>query len=96
MAAPGPMITGAGGKPLGYQQITLTGTAAGLTVPAGASIAYAIVEVATARWRDDGTAPTTSLGMLIPIGGTVTFGGNLSAVKFIAVSGSPTLNVSYY
>lgn len=94
MPAPGTPIGGGSAK--GYQQIALTGTAAGLTVPTGATIAYCIVEVATARWRDDGTAPTTLLGMLIPIGGTVTFAGNLSAIKFIAVSGSPTLNVSYY
>jgi hypothetical protein len=94
MPAPGTPI--GGGGPKGYQQITLTGTATGLTVPAGATVAYCIVEVATARWRDDGTAPTTALGMLVPIGGSVTFEGKLSAVQVIAVSGSPTLNVSYY
>ena len=84
--------------PKGFQQITLSGTASTLTVPAGAQVALIRVETANARWRDDGTAPTTTVGM--PLNSTDTFQleywGTLSAIEFIAVSGSPVLNVSYY
>jgi uncharacterized membrane protein YgdD (TMEM256/DUF423 family) len=96
MAVPGPNITGAGGTAKGYQQITLSGAATGLTVPALSTVAYVQVDTAPVRWRDDGTAPTSTIGMQIPIGGTVTFSGDMSVVKFIAASGTPVLNVSYY
>jgi hypothetical protein len=51
---PGTMITGAGGKPLGFQQITAAtlASATGLTVPVGASCAYVSVDTASVRWRD--------------------------------------------
>lgn len=50
------------------------------------------------RYRDDGTAPTTSTGMpwvqsLTPC---FPYSGNLTAIQFIAVSTSTTLSVSYY
>jgi hypothetical protein len=83
-------------KPLGYQQITSLASAANLTPPAGATAALITVETASVRWRDDGTAPTTSLGMLLTAGQSFTYYGNLSAIQFIAVSGSPTVNVAYY
>jgi hypothetical protein len=38
------------------QSITLSGTATGLTVPAGTTLATICVETAAARYRDDGTA----------------------------------------
>lgn len=84
--------------PLGYQQLTLSGTASNLTVPAGATMAVMRVETANARWRDDGTAPTTSAGMPMDSTDTVPFEywGTLAAIQFIAQSGSPVLNVSYY
>ena len=100
MAAPGPTITGAGGKPLGYQQITATTLAAstGLTVPTGASVAVVINGVASTavRWRDDGTAPTGSIGMYMPPSVYMNFSGNLSSIKFILATGLPFLDVSYY
>jgi hypothetical protein len=101
MAVPGPTITGAGGKPLGFQQISAVtlASATGLTVPTGATCAYVSVDTASVRRRDDGTAPTTSIGMLLTAGSVLTFSGlaNLSAVKFILVTGgSPVVNVSFY
>lgn len=85
-------------NPLGYQQIA-TAAATGLTPPDGAEIAVISVEVAAVRYRDDGTSPTTAIGMLIPSGlAPQVFFGNLSAVKFInAVGASGALvNVTYY
>lgn len=81
--------------PLGYQQVTLTGTAAGLTVPVGATMGMFSVETQSARFRDDGTAPTASVGIVIPVGiAPFCYTGNLSALLLIG-AGS-ILNVSYY
>jgi hypothetical protein len=86
--------------PLGYQQILATTLAAAtpLAVPAGAQVAVIRSETANVRWRDDGTAPTSGIGMPLNSTDTVPFEywGTLSAIQFIAVSGSPILDVSYY
>jgi hypothetical protein len=84
---------------LGYQQLTLSGTAASLTVPAGAN--RALIEcdgaaAANSRWRDDGIAPTSTIGMELNAGVFLAYEGNLAAFQAIAVSGSPILNISYY
>jgi len=48
--------------PAGYQQLTVTSAAGGLTVPTDAR--YAIIKVASGsgRYRDDGTNPTSQSG----------------------------------
>jgi hypothetical protein len=83
-------------KPLGYQQITSLASAANLTPPTGTTAALITVETASVRWRDDGAAPTASIGMLLSAGQSFTYYGNLAAIQFIAQSGSPVVNVSYY
>ena len=86
--------------PLGYQQISAGTLAAStsLTVPAGATFAVVQVEASTVRWRDDGTAATATVGMILTPGSTLTLSGaaELAAVQFILQSGSPILDVSYY
>jgi hypothetical protein len=67
-----------------------------LTVPAGTRVAQFSVETADVRWTDDGTSATTSVGHLARNGSAWQSAGPLAAMKFTAVSGSPTLNVSYY
>ena len=87
---------------LGYQQITSLGSSVGLTIPSNNTNngipTYAIIqaEAQAVRWRDDGTAPTTSVGMTIPAGGELRYDGNLSAIRFIEVTATAKLNVSYY
>src|SRR6266852_2716499 len=49
----------------GFQTITVSSTAIGLTVPRGALFAVAVVETASIRYRDDGTDPTSTVGMLV-------------------------------
>ena len=86
-------------EPLGYQQLTATqlSSAQGLTPPAGAEVALISVEVAAVRWRDDGTPPTSSVGMILPNGlAPFEYSGRLSAIQFIAATGSPLVNVAYY
>lgn len=95
--------------PLGYCQMTSLASAKALTtancssgaVPNGAIIAEICVETAGVRYRDDGTAPTASVG--IPVVPTATAPQcyayaiiSLGAVQFIAISGSPVVNVSFY
>ena len=86
--------------PLGYQQITAgtLASATALTVPTGATIAVIEVEAANVRWRDDGTSPTASVGMILSPNNVLTISGaaELAAIKFILQSGSPILDISYY
>lgn len=81
--------------PLGYQQITGLGTAKALTVPSGATLAVISVEGGSVRYRDDGTDPTTTIGMPLPEAG-ITYTGSLAAIKFIQAAGTAVLNVLYY
>ena len=89
-------------SPLGYQQLTTALSAAtALTVPAGTKQAFIRVYAASGtlgvRYRDDGTAPTTSVGMpLLSIDEPLCYQGDVSALKFIAISGSPELDVLFY
>ncbi len=81
----------------GAGQYALTvATATSLTVPAGSEIIEVCVETAGVRYRDDGTAPTSSTGIPVSSGTCFQYGGPLNKIQFIAQSGSPTINVSYY
>jgi hypothetical protein len=79
---------------------TNTASSASLTsggIPPGATMAYLDAETNNVRWRDDGAAPTASVGSLIVAGQPgIFYTGTLSAMQFIAASGSPLLNVSFY
>jgi hypothetical protein len=83
--------------PLGFQQISVGSTATHITVSAGATVALFGVDSANVRYRDDGTAPTASVGtQIVSAQQPFEYWGTLSALQFIAVSGSPVLNISYY
>ena len=84
--------------PLGFQQISVGSSAGGLTVPAGADFAIMRASTADVSWRDDGIAPTASVGfpLLHTDVDPFEYHGDLGAFEAIAVSGSPVLNVSYY
>lgn len=88
---------------LGEQYVTSgqLASAFSLTVPTGATIAQICVETAGVRYRDRGVAPTSSVGMPVvasssTIPSCFQYSGPLSAVQFIAISGSPTMDVFYY
>lgn len=54
-------------------------------------------ETQNVRWRDDGTAPTASVGMILIAGDApYPYDGDLSKIQFIEVTASAKLNVSYY
>ena len=90
-------------RPLGYQQI-LTATLAASTPitlpvnPAGLVPGYAVIQCngGVVRWRDDGTDPTSTIGMSIPASGELDYCGDMSTIRFIASSGSPILDISIY
>lgn len=83
--------------PLGYQQITSLAAVQTLAVPSGATAALIMSEIASVRYRDDGTKPTATVGMLLNAGGSpLLYAGNLAAIAFIQVSAAAILNVLYY
>ena len=88
---------GAMGTPKGFQSITGLSAAQSLMVPTGATYALISPSAQAVRWRDDGTAPTASVGMPIAVNAApFVYSGNLAAIQFIEQTASATLNVSYY
>lgn len=87
-----------GSTPRGYQVIADLSEAVGLTPTVSGPAAFALLNPETkgVRWRDDGVAPTASVGMLIEAGEYFTYQGDLSALLLIQVEATAVLNVSYY
>ena len=83
-------------KALGYEQLATLTSAAALTPPAGSVLAVMVGETQSIRWRDDGTNPTASVGMLLTAGTILEFTGNLAAFRAIEATSAAKLNVSYY
>ena len=89
---------------LGYQQITTLSSVASLTVPSTdvqglackPSIAMITPETQSVRWRDDGVAPTASVGMPLAAGTTLQYDGDMTKIQFIEQTASAKLNISYY
>lgn len=99
VAVPGqPMV------PLGFCQIASGSLSSAVklpaicTIPQGATMAYLQAESANVRYRDDGAAPTATVGMQIisGLGGGMLYAGTLANLQFIAASGSPLLDVAFY
>ena len=90
--------------PLGYCQITVLTAAVSLVtascssgaVPSNASMAIITTETQGVRWRDDGTAPTATIGMPLAAGGSMSYSGTFSAIQFIQQSATATLDVAFY
>lgn len=88
--APAQPITGS------FENIPDLSSAIGLTVPEDATRAIIQAETADVRWRDDGTDPDETTGILLEAGAALVYRGNLGALKFIGIEPYATLNVSYY
>lgn len=80
-----------------YSLDVTTGAVVTLTVPSGATHALLTVEDADVRFTEDSSSPSTGAtgnGLVLPAG----FIGELAlpnALKFIGVSGTAELNVTY-
>ncbi len=81
---------------LGYQQITSLSSSTQLTVPKYATYCVIIAETQAVRWRDDGVAPTGSVGMPLATGVALLYDGNLAEIRFIEQTASAKINVAYY
>jgi hypothetical protein len=87
--------------PLGYCQLTsvtsstLVSSCAG-GIPVRTGWAVICVETAAIRWRDDGVAPSTTVGMPVAIGQCFYYSGTFATLRVIAQSGSPVVNISFY
>jgi hypothetical protein len=60
------------------------------------TFALIVAETQSVRWRDDGVAPTASVGMLLATGVPLQYDGDLTNIKFIEQTASAKLNISYY
>lgn len=82
---------------LGFQQITSLSSAAGLTIPDGTVRIVVHAETQNVRWRDDGTDPTASIGMILTTTGELSYNSaSLPRLKFIETAASAKINVTYY
>lgn len=81
---------------LGYEQITDLSSAVGLTVPDGADRALIQAVTQDVRWRDDGTSPTASVGMVLAADTMLEYAGDLSTFEAIETSASSEVNVTYF
>lgn len=92
--------------PLGYFQIAAGGIDTATVI---ANLAAAVplflkgecflvitAEAQAVRWRDDGTAPTASVGMPLAVGVERVFTGRAKNLQFIAVVAGAVLNVTVY
>jgi hypothetical protein len=81
----------------GYVQIADLSAAIGLpAIPPGTMWAVVQAEGQAIRWRDDGTNPTATVGMLLAVGVAMTFETNLNNLKMIQAAGGAKANVTYY
>lgn len=93
------------GKPIGYAQLTVTNVSQLLPNQGVAQQANkAIMQIETQgniRWRDDGVAPTSTVGMPLYAGNAVEFDtdqsiNNVQVILSSDTSSNVTLNISYY
>jgi len=87
--------------PLGFQQTAaVDSTVSGLpSKPKNADYAFVQANGGDVRWRDDGTAPTSTVGHKLLEDETFWYNGDIQKIQFIRDSGSSgttTVNVSYY
>lgn len=81
---------------LKYQQVSVT-SATIIPPPAGTTMMLISVETNGVRFRDDGTNPTTAIGMPLSVGTqNFIYTGYPGGVAFIAQAGTATLDVTFY
>jgi hypothetical protein len=97
---------GIGGRPLGHSQYSVTtaatslsnnATNAALIANASLVVIYCESAVTGARWRDDGVAAATNVGMPLPTGSSIAYSANLTQFSVAAwPSGTVVLDCAFY
>jgi hypothetical protein len=83
---------------LGHEQIAVLTSAVGFTsIPAGTETVLLQAETQNVRWRDDGTNPTSTVGLILIANTLYEFTvGQLARMKFIEAAATAKLNIAYY
>lgn len=82
--------------PVGFQLIEGATDLISLAPPATARLATIHVAGGNVRYRDDGPAPTDSVGIQVEDGERFDYQGDLSALKMMPESDPVDVSVSYY
>jgi hypothetical protein len=84
--------------PNGHSQLTSLSSAVGLgTIPADTRLIAIQAETQPLRWRDDGTNPTSSVGMIIAAGDILWYdGAKPGSLKLIETASSAKANLAFY
>lgn len=80
----------------GFSQATVSSTAVGITPPGGSVVCFAVFEGNAVRYRTDGVNPTASVGVPLAVATPLQITSPLGGIKFIAQTGSATLNLDCY
>lgn len=83
----------------GDQMALAIGTNTKLTVPPFTTRAKICIETASVRYRDNGSAATTTSGIPVIVAtnpNCFDYSGPLASMSFTAITGSPTADISYY
>lgn len=81
---------------LGYFQFTVAVATHLPSIPVSAREAFVICTGQPVNWRDDGVAPTASIGMPLAVSQGFPYTGNLAAIQFIQTTATASCNVTYY
>ena len=85
--------------PCGYQQVSID-SATMLTVPTtcGGPPTMVLItpEAQAVRYRDDGTAPTATVGMPLAVGAALEYEGDINAIEFISQTSGAKVNALFY
>ena len=84
---------------LGYQQVAAGGADASFapTIPDGTEYMEVVATAQAIRWRADGTTPTASVGMPVPVATPVIFFfQSLPQLRLIAQVAGAALDITYY
>lgn len=82
---------------LGYVRITIDTVQSIGTIPANTEYFLVIPEGQNARWRDDGTNPTASVGQPLAIGAELKYDSKSApSLRFIGQAAGSILNITFY
>lgn len=82
-------------EPVGYRKLTSLSSAKGVEIGEGrVALIQAINQ--NVRYRDDGTDPTSSAGMVLFAGQSIWYTGDLRAIRFIEEVAGAEVNILAY